>query len=78
MTTLEKIFSVTSDYNALSEKKGMRSRLSYKGDGLGKLVLASDAQLEYGSYECCLAVGEELSYAVAKALNMQLCFERGE
>lgn len=77
MERLEKIKYLVKDYNALAEKKGIKSRLMYREE-VENLYLGREVQLEYGSYECILAKGLDVCIAVASSLNKQLCFEEGE
>lgn len=79
---VEKVSYVINDFNALQEAHGLKSRISYKygGDNPtgGKLVMGTEEQFQYGSYQCVIANGIDEAYAVAKAFNMHHCFEYGE
>ena len=79
---MEKVSYVVNDFNALQEVHGLKSRISYMYDAnnpaSGKLVMGTEEQFQYGSYQCVIAEGIDESYTAAKALNMYHCFEYGE
>ena len=76
MSWLEQMKGKVDNYNALAERKELKSRLKFDEDS-ESLYLGSVGQFEYGVYQCELCRGD-VCISVVTAMTMQLCFEHGE
>lgn len=63
-----------NDFNGIARKNDLQTRLGVYEEAL---VMGSEAQLRYGSYQCVVC-GVSIAPTVVDTLIKVMCFEHGE